>query len=214
MSPFKLFFFAFFSLLPALTVSAQIKQLSLSGTYAPIINTINITEINYKAFGVSIEYEYKSRKHLSFGMEVDWQKYNSQTVFVKPYQASNHLLIRYAIERYQVNIRPIFRYYWKEGFQGVYVGVFGAYSALITRPKESPNVIGYPKRMHKSPYNSAGGCGLTYGYRFKLTPSLKLSAFVNHQFVFNDIYDDNGAHQDHQFGLGLNWLLGIGHIIN
>ncbi|MBC7776187.1 MAG: DUF3575 domain-containing protein [Phycisphaerae bacterium] len=186
-------------------MQAQIKQVSLSGTFAPIINTINITEINYNALGASIEYEYKSRKHVSFGMELDWQKYHSENVYVKSHQTSNLVLIQYSIKRYQLNLRPIFRYYWKEDFQGFFVGAFGVFSYLTAKPKEGPMVSSYPSRTSETAYNSGAGFGLTYGYRFKLTPSLKLSAFANNQLVFSDLYDDNSAHQDHQVGLGLNW---------
>ncbi len=200
------FSIAFWILLSASNLAAQIRQISLSGTYAPVINTINATEINYTAVGASIEYEYKSRKHVSFGMEVDWQRYKPEIVYVHAYQPSNLVLINYSIERYQLNLRPIFRYYWKEDFQGLYVGGFGVYSSLTTTPKESPMVSGYPSRTIDYAYKSAAGFGLTSGYRFKLTPSLKLSAFGNYQVVFSDIYDDDGAHEDLQFGLGLNWM--------
>ena len=192
-------------LLSGSNLKAQIKQISLSGTFAPIINTINITEINHTAVGASIEFEYKSKKHVSFGMEVDWQKYKPEAVYVHPYNISNSVLIEYFIKRYQLNLRPIFRYYWKEGFEGLYAGVFGVYSSLTTTPKESPMVIGYPGRTVDYAYKSAAGFGLTCGYRFKLTPSLKLSALGNYQVVFSEIWDDNSAHQDLQFGLGLNW---------
>lgn len=196
---------AFLALFQALTLSSQIRQLSLSGTYAPIINTINITEINYTASGLSLEYEYKSRKHFSFGIEVDWQKYTVEKVYLTPYQISDPLLIQFNIRRNQFNLRPVFRYYWKENFDGFYIGVAAVYSILMARPEESPKVKGYSTHYTEIAYKSAAGTGLTYGYRFKLTPVLRLSAFGTHQVVFSDIYDDNGAHQDHLFGLGLNW---------
>lgn len=192
-------------LLSGSNLKAQIKQISFSGTFAPIINTINITEINHRAVGASIEFEYKSKKHISFGMEVDWQKYKPEAAYVQPYNTSNPVSIEYFIERYQINLRPMFRYYWKEGFEGFYAGGFGVYSSLTTTPKESPMVIGYPGRTTDYAYKSAAGLGLTCGYRFKLTPTWKLSAFGNYQVVFSEIRDDNSAHQDLQFGLGLNW---------
>ncbi len=194
------------ALLSAVTLSAQIKQFSLSGTYAPFINTINATEINNSAVGVSLEYEYKSLKHVSFGIEVDWQKYDSEEVYLKSNQPSNLLMLYYTIERNQFNLRPIFRYYWKEDLKGFYVGAFGVYSTLIALPKESPDVSSYPTKTSKSAYKSAAGLGLTYGYRFNLTPRFKVSAFGNHQIVLSDLYDDDGAHQDHQFGLGFSWM--------
>ncbi|HLP94704.1 MAG TPA: hypothetical protein VK168_11745 [Saprospiraceae bacterium] len=193
------------TLLSVSNLKAQIKQISLSGTFAPIINTINITEINHTAIGASIEFEYKSKRHVSFGMELDWQKYKPEAVYVQPHNISNSVLIKYFIERNQLNLRPIFRYYWKEGFEGFYAGGFGVYSYLMTTPKESPMVIGYPSTTIDYAYKSAAGFGLTCGYRFKLTPALKLSALGNYQVVFSEIRDDNSAHQDLQFGLGLNW---------
>lgn len=187
-------------------LTAQSRQISVTGTYAPIISTINATEINYTAFGVSGEYEYKSRKHWSFGVELDWQKYTPEIVHARPIQPTSSSL-KYTINRYQVNLRPIFRYYWKEDFQGFYVGAFGVYARTITLPKESPEFPGFPSRsIDDAAYQSAAGFGVTYGYRFKLTPSLRLSVLSNHQLVFSDLYDDDSAHQDHQFGLGLNWF--------
>jgi hypothetical protein len=202
------FLAALLMLLSVSKLTAQSRQISVSGTYAPTINTINATEVNYTALGLSGEYEYKSRKHFSFGVELDWQKYTPEIVYVEPYQSTNPFSLNYTIHRYQVNLRPIFRFYWKEDFQGLYVGAFGAYSRTITLPKESPKFPGFPSRTIDYAYKSAAGFGITYGYRFKLTSSLRLSILGNHQLVFSDIYDDDGAHQDHQFGLGLNWFWG------
>lgn len=192
-------------LLPAQILAAQDSQISISGTYAPIINTINTTEINYTAIGLSGEYEYTSKKHWSFGIELDWQKYAPETVYVRPLQPSNPFSLDYSIQRHQVNLRPIFRYYWKDNFRGFYVGAFGAYARTITLPKKSPSVPGFPRSTIPYDYKSAAGFGITYGHRFTLTPRLRLSVFGNHQLVFSDIYDDESAHQDHQVGLGLNY---------
>lgn len=186
-------------------LNAQNRQLSVTGTYAPVINTINATEVNYSALGVSGEYEYKSRRHLSFGVEVDWQKYTPETVHAWPIQPTTSSLT-YTINRYQVNLRPIFRYYWKEDFEGLYLGAFGVYARTITLPKESPEFPSFPSRTIENYYKSAAGLGITYGYRFALTPALRLSALGNHQVVFSALWDDNSAHQDHQFGLGLHWV--------
>lgn len=194
-------------LISSVVLNAQIRQLSISGTFAPVINTINVTEINYRAFGVSGEFEYKSKRHMSFGMELDWQRYTPEIVQEEPYQhASNFLTLEYTIYRYQVNLRPMFRYYWKDDFQGFYVGAFGAFSFLSTTPKERIDVPGYPNSAIDKAYNSAAGMGLTYGYRFKLSPAFRVSAFGNHQVVLSELYDDESAHQDHQWGLGLNWV--------
>ncbi|MBC7776188.1 MAG: DUF3575 domain-containing protein [Phycisphaerae bacterium] len=188
---------------------AQSTQLSLSGTYG-IVGIDYQSEYNpdkeFKAIGTSLGLELKFGNHFTLGGDVDWQRLESELAIAEPLTSPNLPDLIYSIDRHQFNIRPTFRYYFKEAFRGLYVGAFGTYSYLTVKTSDYPKDSKYFPDLYSDPSDDFGlGGGLTYGFRYKLTSTLQVSAFGSHQLFWNDIPEFR--QQDHQFGLGLNWTL-------
>lgn len=202
---------AFFSFLLAIGGSelwAQNNvQLSISGTYGLIVNQ-KYPDLRYEALGTSLGMELRIKKNLSLGLDVDWQSLESEPAIAEPFPQSGLPVAFYTIERHQFNIRPTFRYYFKEAFQGLYAGAFFTYSYLTITTADFPENKPNNYFAVADPSDDFGaGAGLTYGFRLKLTPALRASAFGSHQ-LFLDSFDKEKQQQDHQFGLGLNWVFG------
>lgn len=191
-------------------LTAQNVQLSLSGTYGVLLtdyrgeHKLN-PDTEFKAFGTSLGLEIKLKKHFTIGGDVDWQRFESEPAIAEPLPQLGLPIVPYSIERHQFNIRPTFRYYFKEAFRGLYVGAFGTYSYLTIKTADYPEDANYFPDLYSDPSDDFGlGGGLTYGYRLKLTSKLQVTAFGSHQLFWNSIPEY--MQQDHQFGLGLNWL--------
>ena len=189
-------------------MEAQNTQISLSSTYGIIgINYREdfIVDKVFRAVGTSLGLEIKFGKHFTAGGDIDWQRFESEPSIPVSSISSNLPNLIYAIDRKQFNIRPTLRYYFKETFQGLYVGVFGTYSYLTVATSDYPKAPSYLSDIYRDPSDHFGmGGGLTYGYRLKLTSALKASAFGSHQLLWNDT--PKYQQQDHQWGLGLNWV--------
>jgi hypothetical protein len=182
-------------------------QLSLSGTYGLIANKKQ-PDVSFNALGTSLGMELQLKKKFSLGVDVDWQRLESEPAIAEPFPQSGLPVALYTIERHQFNIRPTFRYYFKEAYQGFYVGAFFTYSYLTITTSDFPTVEPNHYFALSDPSDDFGsGAGLTYGFRLKLTPALRASAFGSHQ-LFLDALDKEKKQQDHQFGLGLNWVFG------
>jgi len=204
---FTLPFFAFLMVLTTSKLAAQNSQLSLSGTYG-IIGIQHNEEFrpdrSFKAVGTALGLELKFGKRITLGGAVDWQRLESESAVATPYLLSGLSPVIYTVERHQFNIRPTIRYYFKEVYQGLYVGLFGTYTYLTITTSEYPESNQYNRDYSADPTDDFGlGGGLTYGYRFKLTSALRASAFGSHQLFWNDT--PKYLQQDHQFGLGLDW---------
>lgn len=204
MKKFALPFFAFLMLLITSKLAAQNTQLSLSGTYGVVLDQFQNQDFN--AIGLSLGVESKIAKRFSIGVDIDWQRLESELAIAEPYSGFFNLPnVAYTINRHQFNFRPTFKYYFKRAFKGFYVGAFGTYSLL------SVNTSGYPKEPEYLPQAFSNpaedfflGAGLTYGFSLKLTKSLSASAFGSHQLAWETGFEER-KQQNHQFGLGLNW---------
>ena len=208
MKRIRLPFFAFLMVLITSKLAAQNFQVSLSGTYGVVRN--NYVEDfrvdqQFKAVGTSLGLELNVGKHFTLGGDIDWQRFESEPAIAEPYLFSGLTPVAYTVERHQFNIRPTLRYHFKSVFRGLYVGIFCTYSYLTTTTSGHPGTSNYSVDYTADPSDDFGlGGGLTYGYRFKLTSALRVSAFGSHQMFWNDIPEF--GQQDHQFGLGLNWV--------
>jgi len=200
-------FFAFLMVLISSNLTAQNTQLSLSGTIG-IVKTDYVEyfldDQQFKAVGTSLGLELNIGKRLTLGGDVDWQRFESEAAIAEPYPPLSLIPVIYNVERHQFNIRPTLRYYFKEAFRGLYVGVYGTYSYLTITTSGHPANYQYSTDYPADPSDDfGGGGGLTYGYRLKLTSALRVSAFGSHQLFWND--SPKYQQQDHQLGLGLNW---------
>ena len=209
MPKFTLPFFAFLAVLNLSKSAAQTTQISLSGTYG-LAGIDYRSDYNndkeFKAFGVALGLEIKAGKHLTIGGDVDWQRFESEIALAVPLTSPNLPDQIYAIDRHQFNIRPTLRYYFNEAFKGFYLGIFGNYSYLTVKTSDFPEDPQYFPDLYLDPSDDFGaGGGITYGYRYKLTSALQISAFGSHQIYWSETPDFR--QQDHQFGLGLNWTL-------
>lgn len=184
---------------------AQKAQISLSGNYGLVLDQFQTKDFN--TLGAVLGLEFKACKHFTFGGEADWQRFESELAIASAYSPLLGLPnVGYSIERHQLNIRPIARYYFNSAFKGLFVGAFGSYSYLTITTSGYPQESGYLPDLYDDPSDDFYyGAGLTYGFRLKLTPSLRASAYGSNQFSWNSLYKDR-KQQDHQFGLGLNWV--------
>jgi hypothetical protein len=186
-------------------ISAQKVQLSLSGNYGNVHDDYESKD--FRALGVALGLELKVSRHFTLGGDLDWQRFESELAIASPYsQVLGLPSLAYSIDRHQINVRPTLRYYFKRAFKGLYVGAFGNYSYLTIGTSDYPQDPGYLPDLYTDPSDDFYyGAGLTYGFRLKLTGSLYASAYGSHQFSRNSTYKGRDQ-QDHQFGLGLNWV--------
>lgn len=204
MSPSKLFLLAFLSFLMTANLAAQKNQLSLSGTIGNANGGYNPNS-KYYYFGTALGYEATLSKHFTVGLDVDWQRFGSESEIAEPLTASGQPLVPYYVLQHQINLRPTVRFYLNQAFRGLYVGVFGAYSYLTIKTSGYPENASYLPDIYTDPSDhSGGGFGVTYGYRLKINPSVRITLFGSHQLVSNQIPDYEQG--NNQLGLGLNWL--------
>jgi hypothetical protein len=197
---------AFAALFSCPALLAQRNQISLSGTYGLLIND-DRPDVRFDAIGVALGYEGKITKHFTLGGDLDWQFVEPELTFVDPYFPLTAAPAPYSIERRQINVRPTLRYYFKRAFRGLYLGAFGTYTYTTV------TTSGYPKdderytQIYVDPSDNLGvGGGLTYGFRLKLTKHLRASAYGSHQ-LFKYQESPKPQQQNHQWGLGLSWVL-------
>ena len=186
-------------------ISAQNIHLSLSGTYGNVHDDHESKD--FRAIGQALGFEAKISRRFTLGADLDWQRLKSELAIASPYSQLLGLpSLDYSIDRHQINVRPTVRYYFKSPFKGFYVGAFGNYSYLTIETSNYPQDPGYLPDLYTDPSDDFYyGGGLTYGFRLKLTGSLYASAYGSHQFSRNSTYKGRDQ-QDHQFGLGLNWV--------
>ncbi|MDO8365613.1 MAG: DUF3575 domain-containing protein [Saprospiraceae bacterium] len=197
---------AFLMVLMTSKSAAQHSQLSLSGTYG-IIGINHKEEFRpdkqFDAIGAALGLELKFGKHITLGGDVDWQRFDSEPAVALSY-INPGFPLPYHINRHQFNIRPTIRYYLKDAFHGLFIGLFGNYSYLTITTSDYPQNLSYLPEIYSDPSDGYGiGGGLTYGYRLKLSSALQVSAFGSHQLFWRQSPDY--MQQNHQLGLGLNW---------
>lgn len=190
----------------ALSSQAQDIHLALSGNYGIVAYNQGNSDL-ITPFGGNLTFELEIlQKRASIGVDADW-------IFFKPVAAvalpfSNPGIPQpYSIKNHQLNFRPTFRYYFKNAYEGLYVGVFGAYSYQTITTSGYPTGSGYSEVARDPQDRVWSGGGLTYGYRFKLVDKLLASVYGSHQFGWEfDKTQKQPTQQIHQIGLGLGWV--------
>lgn len=198
----KLFPFLFFFGIHA--ALAQTGQLNFTASYGFMVAD-NHPDKTFSGIGGTVGLELKIKKHMTLGLDIDWQRFESEPAFATPFISSSGLpIVPYTIERYQFNIRPAFRYYFSEAPRGLYAGVFATYSYLTITTAGYPEDSGYFSGYKDPGDEFAPGLGLTYGYRLKLNNHFQASIAGNTQMYWNDIPKHKQFNQE--LGLGLNWV--------
>ena len=150
MKQFLLPLLVILTILTTSKLASQNTLLSLSGTYGIVIND-HRPDISFNAIGTSLGLEDRYKKHFTVGGDIDWQRFESEPAIALPLTDPSLSPVIYSIDRHQFNIRPTIRYYFKEAFQGLYVGVFGTYSYLTVKTSDYPQNSSYLPSIYTDP---------------------------------------------------------------
>ncbi|HLP94705.1 MAG TPA: hypothetical protein VK168_11750 [Saprospiraceae bacterium] len=193
-------------LLEAGQVFSQSTLLSLSGTYGIVSVESPGKSIDRRTGGLQTGLEYRFRKKFSFGAELDWQSIGVYPETVSPVSpASSKPSVTYEVKTNQLSGRILARYYIKKSLKGFYIGVFGNFSFHLTDTNGYPEDGAYPARNNDFSDHIYRGGGLTYGYRFQLTPKAGGHLSLSHQRIWNNNNPDF-IQTSHRAGIGLQYI--------
>ena len=200
----KTFLFLVLWGLCSLHSSAQKHQLSLSGTYAPLI-VLGDNPKYYQSLGSALGYEYKIGPHGTFGLGVQWNRLLNESKFVSYSSPSNAKFFLYSIERRHFTLQSALRYYFNEAFEKFYVGGFASYHYLKVGTYNFPEIQRFDEE-EADPADEFGiGLGLLYGYNYAINSNWNLSLFGSLESTTPDIFFENLGLRK-QFGLSIQWL--------
>lgn len=179
--------------------------LSLSGGYGALkeAHYTNAYEQTSNSVSVQLGLEAKLSRRFSIGACLDWQFLEPELDIALPILSTYpDPPVSYSINRHQVNARCGIHYYFSEAFRGLYLGAFGALAYQTVTTQDYPTGSHYYS-AYKDP-NDHGylGGGVTYGYRFKITPKFRLSASGTHQLSDGTLF----TQLNHRWGLGIDWV--------
>jgi hypothetical protein len=191
--------------LSSLHISAQKHQLSLAGTYAPLIVLADNPKY-YQSIGSTFGYEYKIGPHATIGVGAHFNRFLEESQFASNFDVTSTTFVLYTIERQQFAVQNALRYYFNKAYNKFYLGGFASYNYLKITTNNYPNTTNFDKKKRDPEDETSIGLGLLYGYNYALNSSWNLSLFGSTESTTPDIFLENLGLRL-QFGLSLQLRL-------
>lgn len=153
---------------------------------------------------IGLGFEGKLARHLTIGAEFDKVFLEPELAVTEPISQLSQLPpVLYSIHRKQLNVQAVYRYYFIESFRGPFAGIFASVGTQKQSTQDYPMTSGYYPEAYVIDDLLYWGGGVTYGWRFKVLPALRISATGSHHFMA----ESKIKQVVNQFGIGLNFIL-------